>query len=326
MASVKKRTWIAVGAVLLALLVAAAVVVGVIRGKKAYTPVSAIDLQEYKLVDVEYERDFYCNEPEPRAALVFRNEEGKEKRAPLSEAQVTGLDTHEVGERVMSVSVEGQQLEVVYKVVYKDIYFNQSSAICLSLHDAFELKNLYASCTDYADTVVARIPLSEIFSENDVDVSEISETAQTAKTQYEGFSFTLSYTVGYIGYRNLYCSTASVKEGDRSFRVDRLRFFCKEEDKQPTRSAALSGYGSFYLVTEGDPDIYGDPLTFDWVADPANPARINLYLNRVADNADGSGACVYDANAHTLKVSSSVLSTANDLIFRLQLDSLPVSE
>ena len=328
MAKMNRKVFLAVGAVALALVIVAAVVIAVVVVKnKSYTPVEDIDLSEYQLVDVEFDRDLYLNEPDPQAALVFRNGAGEEKRAQLSEADsVTGLDTSKVGEGSLSVTVEGQSVQTTFRVVYKNIYFKQTSPVCLSLYDAFELKTLFASCTDYSDSVAAIIPLSEIFSAEDLRLSTVTDTAQTAAAEYEGFSFTLSYTVGYIGYRNLYCSTASVKEGDRSFRVDRLRFFCKEEDKQPTRTAALSGYGSFYLVTEGDPDIYGDPLTFDWVADPANPARINLYLNRVADNADGSGACVYDANAHTLKVSSSVLSTANDLIFRLQLDSLPVSE
>ncbi len=324
MAKMNRKVFLAVGAVALALVIVAAVVIAVVVVKnKSYTPVEDIDLSEYQLVDVEFDRDLYLNEPDPQAALVFRNGAGEEKRAQLSEADsVTGLDTSKVGEGSLSVTVEGQSVQTTFRVVYKNIYFKQTSPVCLSLYDAFELKTLFASCTDYSDSVAAIIPLSEIFSAEDLRLSTVTDTAQTAAAEYEGFSFTLSYTVGYLGYRNFYCGAASVTDGTRSFRLERLRFFLGTDGEQ-TRTDAASGYGTMNLVTEGELDDYGDPLTFDWEVDAQNPDLIVLHLDRVSDNADGSGACVYDMRAHTLKVSASVMSTASDLIFRLRLDSLP---
>lgn len=324
MAKMNRKVFLAVGAAALALVIVAAVVIAVVIVKhKGYTPVGDIDLSEYQLVDVEFDRDIYLNEPDPQADLVFRNGAGEEKRAQLSEADsIAGLDTSKVGEGSLSVTVEGQSVQAVYRVVYKDVYFRQAAPVCLSRYDAFELKTLYASCTDYSDSVAAFIPLSEIFSAEDLRLGVVTDTVQTAEAEYEGFSFTLSYTVGYLGYRNFYCSASSVTDGTRSFRLERLRLFLGTDGEQKLAQAA-SGYGSMSLVTEGEPDNYGDPLSFDWEVDAKNPDLIVLHLDRVSDNADGSGACVYDMRAHTLKVSASVMSTASDLIFRLRLEALP---
>ena len=58
-----KRGWIAIG--IAAILIVAAVVTAIILIlRKNYTPVDQIDLNEYSLVGVEFERDYYLNEPQ----------------------------------------------------------------------------------------------------------------------------------------------------------------------------------------------------------------------------------------------------------------------
>ncbi len=311
MAKIKRRT-IAVLAVALALIVVAAVVVTVVVLKrKNYTPVDDIDLEEYSFVGVEFERDFYLHEPEPEADLVFRNGKGEEKRALLSEAEVSGLSTEEIGTAIMTVAVHGSSVDAEYTVCYKNISYASSTSVCLSLYDPFELDMLFASCTDYYDEVVAAIPLSEIFSENLPDVDEISDTEQTATAEYRGFSFALSYTVGYLGYGNKYTS-ASVTDGVRSFRIEE---FCLYEEAEQ-RGTPL-GHGSFFLVTEGEEnDDYGNRRSFDWELD-GETGRLILHIGGVAD--DGN-ACVYDLKAHTLRIPSDVMLSTEDLVFRLRLD------
>ena len=143
-----KRGWIAIG--IAAILIVAAVVTAIILIlRKNYTPVDQIDLNEYSLVGVEFERDYYLNEPNPSGALVFRNEAGTEKRAQLSEAEVTGLSTDEVGSFVMTATVQGQSIRAQYRVNYNDLLFELETPQSIGNSHAFRLDSMYGVCMDY---------------------------------------------------------------------------------------------------------------------------------------------------------------------------------
>lgn len=305
-----KRGWIAVG--IAALLIVAAVITAVVLIlRKNNTPVEQIDLSEYDLVGVEFERDFYLNEPNPSGRLVFRNDAGTEKRAQLSEAEVTGLSTSEVGSFVMTATVQDQSVRAQYRVIYKDIRFEQTKPLCVSIQDAFELDCIFADCTDYTGEVAAQIPLSDIFS-GQLNVDKVSDTVTTAQVSYHGKSVSLAYSVGYLGYGNIYCGKDSVKDGDKTYVLDDLELIL-ESETDALRTQTM-GHGYLNVVVSGaDLKQSYERRTFQWAYDEETD-KILLALT------DGS-SCEYDLTSHVLRVGTNVFFTSAVLQFELEYRS-----
>lgn len=304
-----KRGWIAIG--IAAILIVAAVVTAIVLIlRKNYTPVDQIDLNEYSLVGVEFERDYYLNEPNPSGTLVFRNEAGIEKRAQLSEAEVTGLSTDEVGSFVMTATVQGQSIRAQYRVIYKDVQFKQEAPLCISIRDAFELDTMYADCIDYEGKVAARVTLREIFS-GQLSLGEVTETVQTTQVAYHGKAISLDYSVGYLGYGNLYRGKDSVTDGDKTYTLEKLELFLESETRADVSGTEATGHGYLTVVVNGaDLEQSYEQRNFNWSYDEEAD---KLYF----DLNDGS-ACEYDLSAHVLRLETDVLFTSKPLQFGLE--------
>ena len=226
-----KRKSTAIAAAAFLVIVAVVVAVIFLTKSKNYTALGDIDLQEYRLSEVEFDRAFYLNEPDVSGDLVFRNADGEEVRADLAddEVEVSGFVTNKVGKFSMRVTVKDQSVSAPYEVTYKDILFEQTAPVCLSMGSAFELEALYATCTDYYDNAVGYLPLSEIFPKEELDLGFVTSTPKTASVEYNGVSYELEYTVGYLGYGNVYFCEDAAEDGGTEYYLDEFILYSDED-------------------------------------------------------------------------------------------------
>ena len=305
-----KRKSTAIAAAAFLVIVAVVVAVIFLTKSKNYTALGDIDLQEYRLSEVEFDRAFYLNEPDVSGDLVFRNADGEEVRADLAddEVEVSGFDTSKVGKFSMQVTVKDQSVSAPYEVTYKDILFEQTSSVCLSMGSAFELEALYAECTDYNDKPVGDLPLSEIFPKEALDLGFVTDTPKTASVEYNGVSYELEYTVGYLGYGNVYFCEDAAEDGGTEYYLDEFILYPDEDSVGED-----AGYGQMTIVEMQ----YGEPLfedfDFTWTYDYVSE-RITIAFTLTTDE------CTYDLATRTLRVGANVMYTSRPLSFRLMLD------
>lgn len=326
MAKLNKKTSVMIGAAVLLIAIAAAIALTVVFwNRQGYAALDDIDLEEYSLSEVDCTKELYVNQPMPEGELLFRNADGDERRARLSEADVTGFDTGKVGKYSMTVSVGSQHLEVPYKVIYKQVRFEHTDALQLSLNNAIELDGIYASCTDYNDQVAAKVPLREIFGDA-AEVSALSAEPQTVSAEFHGASLSLEYTVGYFGYGYVYRGVDSVQDGTKTFRLQEFRAFLDQEEL-PEESLRTDpddfGHGRMTVVivdgANTSADVYQE-FTFDWKVNPLDTDKLILSLGGIPEETDGVKSCVYHISTHTLEFSPKVMFTSRGLRFRLELD------
>lgn len=304
-----KRKSTAIAAAAFLVIVAVVVAVIFLTKSKNYTALGDIDLQEYRLSEVEFDRAFYLNEP-VSGDLVFRNADGEEVRADLAddEVEVSGFDTSKVGKFSMRVTVKDQSVSATYEVTYKDILFEQADPICLSMGSAFELETLYATCTDYYDDAVGYLPLSEIFPKEELDLGFVTDTPKTASVEYNGVSYELEYTVGYLGYGNVYFCEEAEEDGGTEYYLDEFILYPDEDSVGED-----AGYGQMTIVEMQ----YGEPLfeefDFTWTYDYVSE-RITISFTLTTDE------CTYDLATRTLRVGANVMYSSRPLSFRLELD------
>ena len=305
-----KRKSTAIAAAAFLVIVAVVVAVIFLTKSKNYTALGDIDLQEYRLSEVEFDRAFYLNEPDVSGDLVFRNADGEEVRADLAddEVEVSGFDTSKVGKFSMQVTVKDQSVSATYEVTYKDILFEQTGAVCLSMGSAFELETLYATCTDYYDKPVSYLPLSEIFPKEELDLEFVTDTPKTAFVEYNGVSYDLEYTVGYLGYGNVYFCEEAEEDGGTEYYLDEFILYPDEDSVGED-----AGYGQMTIVEMQ----YGEPLfeefDFTWTYDYVSE-RITISFTLTTDE------CTYDLATRTLRVGANVMYSSRPLSFRLELD------
>lgn len=311
-----KRKSTAIAAAAFLVIVAVVVAVIFLTKSKNYTALGDIDLQEYRLSEVEFDRAFYLNEPDVSGDLVFRNADGEEVRADLAddEVEVSGFITNRVGKFSMQVTVKDQSVSAPYEVTYKDILFEQTSSVCLSMGSAFELEALYAECTDYYDKPVGDLPLSEIFPKEELDLGFVTDTPKTASVEYNGVSYELEYTVGYLGYGNVYFCEEAEEDGGTEYYLDELILYPAEDSVGED-----AGYGRMTIVEMQ----YGEPLfeefDFTWTYDYVSE-RITISFTLTTDE------CTYDLATRTLRVGANVMYSSRPLSFRLELDGSFMTE
>lgn len=311
-----KRKSTAIAAAAFLVIVAVVVAVIFLTKSKNYTALGDIDLQEYRLSEVEFDRAFYLNEPDVSGDLVFRNADGEEVRADLAddEVEVSGFVTNKVGKFSMQVTVKDQSVSAPYEVTYKDILFEQTAPVCLSMGSAFELETLYATCTDYYDNAVGYLPLSEIFPKEELDLGFVTDTPKTAFVEYNDASYELEYTVGYLGYGNVYFCEEAEEDGGTEYYLDEFILYPDEDSVGED-----AGYGQMTIVEMQ----YGEPLfedfDFTWTYDYVSE-RITIAFTLTTDE------CAYDLATRTLCVGANVMYTSRPLSFRLELDGSLATE
>lgn len=306
-----KRKSTAIAAAAFLVIVAVVVAVIFLTKSKNYTALGDIDLQEYRLSEVEFDRAFYLNEPDVSGDLVFRNADGEEVRADLAddEVEVSGFVTNKVGKFSMQVTVKDQSVSAPYEVTYKDIRFEQTEPVCLSMGSAFELEALYAECTDYYGIAVGYLPLSEIFPKEELDLGFVTDTPKTASVEYNDASYELEYTVGYLGYGNVYFCEEAEEDGGTEYYLDEFTLYPDEDSVGED-----AGYGRMTIIVEMQ---YGEPLfedfDFTWTYDYVSE-RITISFTLTTDE------CTYDLATRTLRVGANVMYSSRPLSFRLELD------
>lgn len=311
-----KRKSTAIAAAAFLVIVAVVVAVIFLTKSKNYTALGDIDLQEYRLSEVEFDRAFYLNEPDVSGDLVFRNADGEEVRADLAddEVEVSGFDTSKVGKFSMQVTVKDQSVSAPYEVTYKDILFEQTSSVCLSMGSAFELEALYAECTDYHDETVGDLPLSEIFPKEELDLGFVTDTPKTASVEYNGVSYELEYTVGYLGYGNVYFCEDAAEDGGTEYYLDEFILYPDEDSVGED-----AGYGQMTIVEMQYGERLFEDFDFTWTYDYVSE-RITIAFTLTTDE------CTYDLATRTLRVGANVMYTSRPLSFRLELDGSLATE
>lgn len=274
---------------------------------RGYTKLEDIDLSEYSLTEIEVD-DVYLNAPDVSGKMIFKNKDGEEKKARLSEANISGFDSDTIGNFEMTVKVGSQQQTVAYSVIYKDVLIDNVETIALSVNDPFELDYILVPCTDYNDRVVANIPLSEIFEVGDFDVDYVTDYAMMASSDYQGKNLTIDYTVGYIGYGNSYAGVSRVNDGGTLYELANLYMFANE---QYNGSGELEIY---YGTNSGDTFLDADwaIISFDWEVDYLNDNKLEITF-------EGGQKGSYDTTAHTLEIDADLFDTSFTLSFELKM-------
>ena len=274
---------------------------------RGYTKLEDIDLSEYSLTEIEVD-DVYLNAPDVSGKMIFKNKDGEEKKARLSEANISGFDSDTIGNFEMTVKVGSQQQTVAYSVIYKDVLIDNVETIALSVNDPFELDYILVPCTDYNDRVVANIPLSEIFEVGDFDVDYVTDYAMMASSDYQGKNLTIDYTVGYIGYGNSYAGVSRVNDGGTLYELANLYMFANE---QYNGSGELEIY---YGTNSGDTFLGADwaIISFDWEVDYLNDNKLEITF-------EGGQKGSYDTTTHTLEIDADLFDTSFTLSFELKM-------
>ncbi len=272
-----------------------------------YTSLSDIDLNSYSLEEIKVEGSYILNDPnEIKGSLIFKNSEGDTLKAKLSEAKISGFSTQAVGNWQMQVTVGDIERTVDYTVTYKEIFYNDSTPISLSIADPIELDSIYVYCTDYNDNVAKSIPLSEIFEASDFDVDYVTDYEQNTSTTYEGYDINVYYTVGYIGYGNYYRGEFIKIDSGTNYQLSYFTMSANEDSD--------SGDG-YFQINYDDGSLLGvetENFSFTWQKDYLSD-EIKLSLSN-------DTSATYNYLSHQLTLGADVMNTINPLSFTLKLD------
>lgn len=143
----KNKKSVKIGAlVLLAVVIIGIIVVFVVFNNNT-VDLKDLDLNEYHVTSVEMKDDLYVNEPMPSGKLVFKNDEGEEKKVDIKDdgIEISGFDTSSVGSKTMQISIlDKQTIDFNYTINYKDVKVGDNyGVINLSIYNPFELDNIF---------------------------------------------------------------------------------------------------------------------------------------------------------------------------------------
>lgn len=281
--------------------------------KNDYVELKDVDLSKYTLSRVNV-ADVYLNDPseKPNGTMFFENSSGKILRVKLKEANIQGeFKTDELGTFSLSFYVEDQTpITANYNVVYRKVYF-EGDNLYLSIYDPLEIDKIPLVCTDYYNLVVKTITLDQVFEKTDFSVNNVSEYVNLARGEYEGTSVEVFYKVGFVGYGYSYVGKVPFVDGEVSYSLDNFKLTLEE-------GKTNRGNGTFSVSTQNVSDsqeLNTSTLSFSWTLDLTQGNVLVLTFD------DGKTA-TYNFSNHVLSIGKEIFSSASDLSFVLQLNSI----
>ena len=302
----RKKSKASIAAVIVIALVIIGVMVWYFAFREDTDSLGSVDLDKYTLVAVDADETYYVGEPGPSGTMIFRDDEGNEKKVSLSEAKVEGFSTEDVGDRTMTVSVGDQSKKVAYKVIYKEIRYDENRPVIVSVGDpSVELDGILLECTGYNDRVVKYLPLSDFVKASEFETDSVGGT-RYMDAEYEGQTFSFSYEVGYIGYGYTYEGKA--KQSFGGYDYDLYSFVMNADGSYDDE-----GDGSLIIrYREEDFSDYPDEteVSFTWEKEYLYDDRLTITFS------DGSMATYY-FEEHELVFDADIFGTR--MAFRLQM-------
>ena len=127
------------------------------------TSLADLDLNAYQISRVEFDDEFFVNEP-LSGTLIFKNAEGEEVKVNIKDDGVKpNFDSRSVGTKKLQIDILGKQnFETSYIVNYKDVRIDNYGIVNLSIYNPFELDELVVECIDYYDQKCLEVPFSDI--------------------------------------------------------------------------------------------------------------------------------------------------------------------
>lgn len=268
------------------------------------TSLADLDLNAYQISRVEFDDEFFVNEP-LSGTLIFKNAEGEEVKVNIKDEGVkTNFDSRSVGTKKLQIDILGKQnFETSYIVNYKDVRIDNYGIVNLSIYNPFELDELMVECIDYYDQKCLEVPFSDISWQN-LNCQELSNFTETATANYAGVDLSFEYRVGYLGYGNIY---------DANYSDDEFNY-------EINFSLTGLGTGSLTIARESDSiindenEIKNFSLTYE---------QYELYdAEYLLISAEESTLEFYNYRTHTLTLNQGIFLNSPQLEFTLELYKL----